>query len=137
MDKINHSDSETRQAPKIKKSPPKGIYAALNGAAAGLFSSIILQPLDVIKTNLIILPKNLEHIKDRNMFSSFSISSQYIYQNRGITGFWVGTIPAVGKGISSAATFFYFLPKIKNAFKEGMGMSENKSTFFGSGFARC
>jgi len=95
-----------------------GIRSAISGAVSGLISSIVLQPLDVIKTNLIILPKNLQNIKKAGMLESFRVSSGYIYQERGIKGFWVGTIPGVAKAITSAGTFFYVLPLLQYVFRD-------------------
>lgn len=53
--------------------------AALNGAMAGLVSAILLQPLEVLKVNLILLPDALKSVKGKNFLQSFKESSGIIY----------------------------------------------------------
>ena len=114
-----------------------GIASAFSGGASGLISSIILQPLDVLKTNLIIMPKNLQKTSKAGMFESFSVVSKYIYDTRGVKGFWIGTLPGVAKAITSASVFFYVLPICQNLLKNEHGFSEHTTNFLSSGFSRC
>lgn len=55
-----------------------------NGVMAGALSSIVTQPADVIKTNIQLQHKGHQHLKQVLM---------YIYQERGVSGFWRGIVP--------------------------------------------
>ncbi|XP_076447325.1 mitochondrial glycine transporter B-like [Babylonia areolata] len=55
-----------------------------NGVMAGALASIVTQPADVIKTNIQLHPKKHRHLKQVLI---------YIYQKRGLGGFWRGIVP--------------------------------------------
>lgn len=115
--------------------PKKERSAALNGAVAGLVSSMILQPLEVLKVNLILLPNQMKAVKSRGLFSSFKEASLVIYRTEGTAGFFRGLTPAVIRSVTASSLFFYFLEKIKNSVKTKI---ENRKLvdFFSSATAR-
>lgn len=55
-----------------------------NGVVAGALASIVTQPADVIKTNVQLHPKKYRQLKQVLI---------YIYQEKGIYGFWRGIVP--------------------------------------------
>ncbi|XP_076459119.1 mitochondrial glycine transporter A-like [Babylonia areolata] len=55
-----------------------------NGVVGGILASFVTQPADVVKTNMQLYPKKYRHIKQVVI---------YIYQKRGLYGFWRGIIP--------------------------------------------
>lgn len=93
--------------------------AALNGAMAGLVSSLVLQPLEVLKVNLILLPNQMRAVKNNGgLLSSFKEASKIIYRTEGLPGFYRGLSPAVIRSVSASTIFFYLLDKINLALKD-------------------
>lgn len=119
----------------VVASQNKPAHAALNGALAGLASGIILQPLDVLKVNLILLPKDLESVKGKNFLSSFSSSIRIISEKEGIKGFFRGVVPSTARGASAASIFFTVIDHLKVTLSEKI---DNKNTvdFLSSATAR-
>lgn len=109
--------------------------AALNGAMAGLVSSMILQPLEVLKINLILLPNQMKTLKNTGFLRSFKEASKIVYNTEGTLGFFRGLTPAVVRSVAAATIFFYSLNKIDSALKKRV---ENKNfvDFISSASAR-
>lgn len=92
--------------------------SALNGAIAGMISGMLLQPLEVLKINLILLPKQFEQIKHENFVKAFVDGSKVIYKAEGIRGFYRGNVPSVLSSGLSAGIFFGTLNFLENLGKK-------------------
>lgn len=79
------------------------------GGASGLFCGLVFQPLEVIKVNMIILPKNYQNYRSRSFVDNFVGVSKLMYQEEGLKSFWRGTTPSVLRSTASAAIYFYIL----------------------------
>lgn len=106
------------------------------GAAAGCICGTVFQPLDVIKTNLIILPSDYN---PANKSSARVLKDivEIIYKREGLSGFWMGTTPAVIRTASSCAIYFALLRLFDKHWKKKDGSkSKVVSDFVDSGLAR-
>lgn len=70
----------------------------VSGAFAGFWSTILNNPIDVVKTNM----QGLEAKKFNSFFKWFKI----IYQNEGIFGFYKGLFPRLMRVMLSVAFTF-------------------------------
>lgn len=106
------------------------------GAIAGTICGLIFQPLDVIKTNLIMLPSGYSPTGKNSFRILFDISN-IIYTREGARGFWMGTTPAVLRTASSGAVYFSLLRFFDKSWRKNF-KSEHKwvSDFLDSGVAR-
>lgn len=78
------------------------------GAVSGLICGTVYQPLDVIKTNLIMLPAEYSPT-GKSSFRILSDVTHIIYQRVGLQGFWMGTTPAVIRTSASCSIYFSLL----------------------------
>lgn len=76
------------------------------GSTAGVSASLLLQPLDVIKTCILV-----QHKSD-----SIRNAVSYVYEKHGISGFWRGSTPAVWRSIMGGGMNFFLLEYFKLAF---------------------
>ena len=70
-------------------------YSVLgSGFTSGLLASVFTQPLEVVKTILIVNPTSNPNFKNSNSFRSIfeSIKFTYQYQNKGISNFFQGSL---------------------------------------------
>ncbi|OMJ90363.1 hypothetical protein SteCoe_7278 [Stentor coeruleus] len=74
------------------------------GSISGIITSTLIQPLDVIKTNILTINKNF----------SISQSISFVKQQYGISGFWRGLRPACYKGFIGSGISFYYLETLKS-----------------------
>ncbi len=109
---------------------------AMNGALAGIISGILLQPLEVLKINLILLPKQFDCIKHENFLRAFYHGSKVIYREEGLRGFYRGNVPSVLSSGLSAGIFFGTLDHLERL---GLRLQVNKqlSEFLSSATARA
>lgn len=104
----------------------RSVLDIVAGGASGLFCGLFFQPLEVIKVNMIILPKNYENYSKRSFVDNFTGVTRLMYQEEGIKAFWRGTTPSVLRSTSSAAIYFYILRKLDDLDKK----SEKKAAMF-------
>ena len=78
----------------------------LCGSIAGCITSCLVQPLDVVKTNVLTLKKPL----------SISNSIKFVYKQYGIIGFWRGLRPSAYKSFIGAGLTFSSLEYFKRIF---------------------
>lgn len=121
---------ETKGAPDKKAKRP-----ALLGAMSGIVSGIILQPLEVLKVNLILLPKDLHSVRQQNFIASFYNSSRIIFHKEGIKGFYRGLVPATLRSGFAASMFFYSLDRLKLLISR-VTDNQNRVDFLSSATAR-
>ena len=76
----------------------------LCGSVAGLVTCSCVQPLDVIKTNLITLKKSMSILE----------SARYVKEKYGMRGFWRGLQPAAYKGLIGSGMTFSYLEFLKS-----------------------
>lgn len=109
---------------------------ALNGALAGIISGILLQPLEVLKINLILLPKQFDCIRHENFFRAFVDGFKVIHREEGFRGFYRGNVPSVLSSGLSAGIFFGTLDRLERL---GLRLQVNKqlSEFLSSATARA
>ena len=75
----------------------------IRGSVSGLITCTIVQPLDVIKTNIITVNKSF------GIFESYS----YVKNRYGLKGFWRGIRPAGYKAVIGSGMSFSFLESLK------------------------
>lgn len=107
------------------------------GSITGLIVGVTLQPLEIIKTNLMINPSKLPLSK--NPFKSTAIVMREVYHHEGLSGFWRGTFPALIKLTTSAGLYFSILAKIEmimSKWRQSKTKGESSQHFISSAFAR-
>lgn len=108
---------------------------AFNGAMAGIISGILLQPLEVLKINLILMPKQFDIARNQNFLRAFHTGTKIIFREEGLKGFYRGTVPSVlGSGLS-AGFYFTILRKLEH-FAKSRKMNDQVSEFLASATAR-
>ena len=111
----------------------KGLFA---GMAAGALCGLVYQPLDVVKTNLILLPKNYEII-GKNSFEAIRDITKMVHAEAGWKGFWMGTSPAAVRSSMSCAIYFSLLRLFNNISRKKIQVKKRYvSDFIDSGLAR-
>lgn len=106
------------------------------GAVAGSVCGAVYQPLDVVKTNLIMLPADYSPAGKGSLRVIADITA-IIHSREGIRGFWMGTTPAVVRASASCAIYFALLRFFDHSWKKkGAGGSRVLSDFLDSGVAR-
>lgn len=123
--------------PEPNSNAKEAMSRLVKGGASGLLASIILQPLQVIKTSMQVSPIDKTKIatitnekikpnpkgnpvyttKDVNLIKSgrarhgltFSQATQLIYQREGLPGFMRGFVPSVMKGTVNSGVYFGML----------------------------
>lgn len=116
----------------------KWVKDFLAGAVAGCICGLVYQPLDVVKTNLIILPADY-HPENKSSFRILSDVVRIIHAREGVAGFWMGTTPAVIRTASSCAIYFALLRLFDKHWKKSWGSKAKSkviSDFVDSGLAR-
>lgn len=108
------------------KPQSKPVSDILAGGLSGLISGLLIQPLEVIKVNMIILPKNYQNYRTRSFIDNFTGVTKLIYKEEGMKSFWRGTTPSVLRSTSSAAIYFYTLRKLDEIDKKRF----KKETYF-------
>ena len=86
------------------------------GAIAGCTTSCLVQPLDVVKTNVITLSRPLTILNSVNV----------VYKQYGLKGFWRGLRPSAYKSFLGSGISFYWLEYFKRTFQR----SESKASQF-------
>ena len=109
---------------------------AFRGAVAGMISAGVLQPLEVLKINLIVMPKQFSETKRSNFLKQFFQAIQIIYREERLAGFYRGNIPLVLSSGMSAAIFFSFLRRFE-ALGKKHNLNEKTNNFFSSATARA
>jgi solute carrier family 25, member 38 len=110
----------------------------LLGAFSGLVIGVALQPLEIIKMNIIINPLKNNQLDRANIIRQFYLSCKSIHQSEGLAGFWRGLAPALIKLMFSSAIYFTLLKELEyffshyNIFSSG----SNQTHFFSSSLAR-
>jgi len=92
------------------------LQEGLSGGTAAVVSSVILQPLDVMRTKL-----QLKRTDDR--FASVQTTFRTIAKTEGFRGFWSGTGPTILRVFPGGALFYLSLAKF------GSLVRPNSSTF--------
>lgn len=105
------------------------------GGISGLFCGLVFQPLEVIKVNMIILPKNYHNYSKRSFVDNFTGVAKMMYQEEGIKSFWRGTTPSVIRSSGSAAIYFYILRALDDLDKQNH-KKEAMYDFLNSAIAR-
>lgn len=106
----------------------------LHGAGAGIFTAIMLQPLDVLRTQ----HQGIFQATSRSSPSSSSTRTIFreILQRRSITGFWTGTVASTWRVGLGAGTYFMLLQNwLPPSNNEGQRPSSSR-TFVAGALAR-
>ncbi|KAL0480184.1 SLC25A38 [Acrasis kona] len=90
-----------------KQTRTKGISLSINGALSGVLSSVITQPFDVIKTNMIGVRKTSDVIASTR--TSMTQTMKLIWKDEGIFGLYRGTIPTIYRVAPGAAIYYGLL----------------------------
>ena len=133
------------------KKPSEHSHTPFLGATTGLIVGIFLQPLEIIKTNLIINPTNNPKLANAGIISGLYHGSKEIYSQEGLKGFIRGMAPAMLRIIISTSIFFTGIKKFDHFFhqikrknqeknlknnKKRLILSETSINFFSSAIAR-
>ena len=120
------------------KTPHRPHHSLMIGGVTGVIVGITLQPLEILKTNLIINPTKNHKIDHHNPFKSIIFVTKEIFRMDGIKGFWRGLTPALLKLSLSAGFYFAFLSKIEQKFNaiHSKYMKENTKNFLSSSISR-
>lgn len=127
----------------MKTSNSKHTHTSL-GAITGLVVGIFLQPLEIIKTNIIINPTKNPKLANAGIISGLYYGTKEIYRLEGFNGFLRGMTPAMLRIIISTSIFFTGIRKFDNLFhkmnEKNHGkiytFSETSINFFSSAIAR-
>lgn len=109
--------------------------SAFNGAVAGMTAGILLQPLEVLKINLILMPKQFNSLQNVNFFRSFFQAIKVINKEEGLKGFYRGSIPSVMSSCISAGIFFGALNQFERL-SNSSGINKQLGDFLSSASAR-
>eukprot|EP01122_Echinamoeba_exundans_P005273 TRINITY_DN15440_c0_g1_i1.p1 TRINITY_DN15440_c0_g1~~TRINITY_DN15440_c0_g1_i1.p1 ORF type:complete len:305 (-),score=9.83 TRINITY_DN15440_c0_g1_i1:140-1054(-) len=82
------------------------------GASSAVFTSILLQPLDVIRTRQQLHPNDSQH-KYRTIFRAVAT----LYQEEGVTAFWRGTGPTIWRVLPGGGLYFGLLSLLSESLK--------------------
>lgn len=110
--------------------------SALRGGIAGIVSATILQPLEVLKINLILLPKQILAAGSTNPFKSFFMAIPIIYKEEGVKGFYRGSFPSILSSGLSATLFFFILHRLERI-SHRYRINEQFGDFMSSATARA
>ncbi|CAG9321791.1 unnamed protein product [Blepharisma stoltei] len=94
------------------------------GAFAGVTTALTLQPLDVIKTHLIV---------SQHKSHAIIQGVKLVLAKYGMKGFWRGSTPAVGRALMGSGSYFFLLEE----FKRLLGDSFTVANGMSSGFAKA
>ncbi len=77
----------------------KNTKSFLSGFLSGVFGAVLTQPLDVIKTTVVVNPLKTSQIDSLGHFRSLMLASKQVYyqDNRGIPNFFRGAISSAVK----------------------------------------
>ena len=121
---------------RAEKKPKKTYKDLLSGAVSGLICGSAFQPLEVIKVNMIILPKGYDY-NARNSLQNFTDISRLIYQREGLRGFWLGLTPSALRATASSGIYFALLRALDNISEKRYRVRKRYAAdFIDSGVAR-
>lgn len=95
------------------------------GAVSGTLSSIILQPLDMVKTRQQLLPR-------LNIFQH----TKYILRHEGVLAFWKGLVPTLARTVPGVGVYFSALSSLQSTCLGDIPPSPTQSLVLGCA-ARC
>jgi len=102
---MNNTEMIKLKPTEVKKSFYRSFYA---GGFGGLFSTITLQPMDVIKTRL-------QQTNNQTIFrGGLWATTKYIFLTDGLSGLWRGTIPSIYRNVPGSALYFGSLEAIRS-----------------------
>eukprot|EP01116_Phalansterium_solitarium_P011888 TRINITY_DN27736_c0_g1_i1.p1 TRINITY_DN27736_c0_g1~~TRINITY_DN27736_c0_g1_i1.p1 ORF type:complete len:302 (-),score=80.08 TRINITY_DN27736_c0_g1_i1:565-1470(-) len=112
-----------------------GLWHSLAGSVGGTTASLIVQPLDVIKTRqqqLLFNPNGALAVKYRTAIGT----ARAIVVEEGVRALWTGTGPALYRVIPGAGLYFYFLHSLaelaKRAQPPGTPLSTTSNLMVGA-----
>ena len=152
---LYHLDAPAMEIQKtLEKEIVKGstLTRFVDGALSGLFSGLVLQPLQVIKTSMQISPieKPKDHQPQSKAFKklmsntkhkhyellSFKEATMLIYEREGMKGYFRGFGPSVIKNTLNAGTYFSVLHFLQQMLLNMNVMSDPAVNFWSSAVAR-
>lgn len=107
------------------------------GVLSGVVSAVVLQPLEVIKINLILQPDGFGQSKfgSKNVIANFFQAIPMIYRMEGVQGFYRGSVPSVLSSGLSAGLYFYILSRLESI-HSSRNFNQEMGDFFSSATAR-
>jgi len=119
---INQSELTNKTVnPKISTESPI-LRSFLAGALSGTCSTILLQPLDLIKTRL-------QQSPGSNILKEF----RHVLQTDGVLGFWTGVTPSLWRTVPGIGLYFSSYHTISDIFtSDGRKMTSSQSLFVGT-----
>nr|CDS26064.1 mitochondrial thiamine pyrophosphate carrier [Hymenolepis microstoma] len=105
------------------------VYDAVAGGAAGAISTVICQPIDVVRTRLV-------GQGQRKVYHGVCHAMKQILRDEGLPGFFKGLSPSLSLIVPQTAIAFATYEKLKRAFSE-ITHNSYLLTSFSGGFAGC
>lgn len=121
---------------KSKSLPHHAQNSSLIGAATGLIVGGILQPLEILKTNMILNPSLNKKIESSSFFKSAYYCAHDVYTKEGLLGFWRGLSPALLKMVSSSMIYFASLSVIDENLSSLFPQNNDSINFLSSSLSR-
>lgn len=108
--------SQSLPSPSPPPPPPPPIQIAssatlLSGAASGLVSCVLLQPLDLLKTRL--QQANSQNAPIGTKTRRLAKTVEAVVQRDGIRGLWRGTWPTILRNVPGVALYFYSVTELR------------------------
>eukprot|EP01017_Pseudomicrothorax_dubius_P042467 TRINITY_DN6936_c0_g3_i1.p1 TRINITY_DN6936_c0_g3~~TRINITY_DN6936_c0_g3_i1.p1 ORF type:complete len:301 (-),score=42.19 TRINITY_DN6936_c0_g3_i1:132-1034(-) len=120
--------------PTKQKSTETRVQNAVIGAAAGIVTGFVLQPLEVVKMFIIVNPLKIARLDSSGLFRASLISIQQINRLEGVRGFFRGMSPAMLRYLVGSGVYFAMLQEFRVLFAD-RGNDELRN-FFASSLAR-
>ncbi|KAG4304140.1 hypothetical protein PORY_002504 [Pneumocystis oryctolagi] len=109
---------------------PDETLNAVSGALSGVFSSVVVCPLDVIKTKLQLKLNHSSSQKRVQEYKGFSDTLSKIWHENGIRGFYRGLEPLMIGYLSTWAIYFTVYEHCKTIYSRSYGSHRNYFSFF-------
>ena len=117
---VQHADSLSKpkredESPKPQEKASRGLRVVA-GFVAGTLSSIMLQPLDVVKTRM-----QMQRATSAAASTNIFTVGATIWREEGARSLWAGTVPSTVRLAGGIALYFVFLGEVESASKRLLG----------------
>eukprot|EP01017_Pseudomicrothorax_dubius_P042469 TRINITY_DN6936_c0_g5_i1.p1 TRINITY_DN6936_c0_g5~~TRINITY_DN6936_c0_g5_i1.p1 ORF type:complete len:301 (-),score=58.07 TRINITY_DN6936_c0_g5_i1:112-1014(-) len=120
--------------PTKQKSTETRVQNAVIGAAAGIVTGFVLQPLEVVKMFIIVNPLKIASLDNSGLIRASLISIQQINRLEGLRGFFRGMSPALLRYLVGSGVYFGLLQEFRVLFANNR--NDEVKNFLASSLAR-
>eukprot|EP00055_Hartaetosiga_balthica_P009349 m.36957 g.36957 ORF g.36957 m.36957 type:complete len:288 (-) comp6709_c4_seq1:2294-3157(-) len=89
-------------------------YKLLSGATTGAITTICLQPLDVVKTQLQLATVTTAQRPQGGGFSNIASILRNVYSTQGVRGFWMGLSPSMIRTVPGIALYLSSVESVRS-----------------------